>query len=94
MKVETTVYNSNPTVHKEDKLKSACIDFETIFISKLLNGMRKTINKSGFIDGGIGEEIFTDMLYDEYAQTIAKQGGFGLADMIYKNILSKNKIYR
>ena len=36
------------------------------------------------MDGGFSEEIFEDMLYDEYAEKMTKTAGFGIADMLYK----------
>ncbi len=81
------------SVQKPDKLKSACIDFEAIFIGKMLEGLRNTVDKSGFIDAGAGEEIFQDMLFDEYAKSMAQKGTLGIAEMMYKDILSKSKLH-
>ena len=52
----------------------------------MLNVMRKSVNKTGLMDGGMAEEIFEDMLYDEYAQKMAETGSFGIANMIYKQL--------
>jgi len=52
----------------------------------MLDTMRKTINKSGLLDGGYAEEIFEDMLYDKYALQIAESGNLGLADTLYKQL--------
>ena len=68
----------------EDKLKEACRQFEAIFLKQMLNSMRKTVTKNGLMDGGFSEEIFEDMLYDEYAEKMTKTAGFGIADMLYK----------
>jgi flagellar protein FlgJ len=35
------------------------------------------------MDGGMAEDIFSDMLYDEYAKSMTKNAGFGLADQVY-----------
>ena len=45
--------------------------------------MRKTVEKSGLLDGGMAEDFFEDMLYDEYAKKMAETANFGLAAMIY-----------
>jgi flagellar protein FlgJ len=65
------------------KLREASEDFEAIFIKQMLDAMRKNVPKAGLLDGGMAEEIFEDMLYDERAKLIAKTGSFGIADMIY-----------
>ena len=65
------------------KLREASQDFEAIFIKQMLDAMRKTLPKGGLIDGGMAEDIFEDMLYEERAKVMAKTGSIGLADMLY-----------
>ncbi|WP_258075045.1 rod-binding protein [Brachyspira murdochii] len=55
-------------------------------INQMLKEMRKTVDKSGLIDGGMAEQIFEDMLYDEYAKEFSKTKTFGLADIIYNQM--------
>jgi flagellar protein FlgJ len=71
---------------KGSPLYKACLDFEAIFIKQMLNSMRKTVEKSGLLDGGLAEEFFEDMLYDEYAKKMAENANFGLAAMIYNQL--------
>ncbi|MCK4541887.1 MAG: rod-binding protein [Spirochaetales bacterium] len=74
------------TDKKDQKLFDVCQEFEAIFIKQMLNAMRKTVNKEGLLDGGMAEEIFEDMLYDEYAKKMGKTASFGLAETIYKQL--------
>ena len=53
----------------------------------VLRSMRKTINKSKFIDGGNAEEIYRSMLDGEYAKIMAQRGTSGLASAIEKQLL-------
>ena len=69
---------------EDAKLKDACRDFEAIFIKQMLDSMRKTVQKTGLIDGGMAENIFEDFLYDEYAKVMAKTGSFGIQDLLYR----------
>ncbi|MEW6681036.1 MAG: rod-binding protein [bacterium] len=89
MKIASYPLNLYKTQADQRKLRSACVEFEAIFISKLLKGLRGTIDKTGFIDGGRGEEIFQDMLYDEYAKTVAEKQSLGIAEIIYKDMVKK-----
>ena len=73
-------------IDKSSKLYKVSQEFEAIFIKQMLNVMRKSVNKTGLLDGGMAEEIFEDMLYDEYAQNMAESGSFGIADMIYRQL--------
>ncbi len=73
------------------KLKKACSDFEAIFIKQMLDSMRKTVNKSGLLDGGMAENIFEDMLYDKYAHKMSETAHFGIKDILYKQLSGVQK---
>ena len=77
---------------EDDKLRKACSDFQAIFIKQMLDTMRKTVQKGGLLEGGQAEEIFEDMLYDEYAQKMSETANLGLDDMIYIQLSTKNFI--
>ena len=68
---------------QEAKLWDACIQAESIFVGQMLKQMRNTVEKGGLINGGQTEEIFTDMLYDEYATNMSKTANFGVAKSMY-----------
>ena len=85
----------NKAVENKDaqELKEACKEFESYFVSYIFKQMQNSVysinNGNGFINRSQGEEIFTEMLLDEYSKTAADHGGIGLANMMYKQ-LSKN----
>ena len=68
------------------KLKQACQDFEAIFIKNMLDSMKKTINRSELTKRNMGEEIFDDMLYDEYAKKMSGTAGLGVGDMMFSQL--------
>jgi flagellar protein FlgJ len=70
----------------EKKLKQACNDLESIFVNIMFKQMRNSVQKSGMFDGGFGEEMYEDMLYDKYAEEVSKSNGIGLGDMLYKQL--------
>ena len=75
------------TGHREEaRLREVSREFEALFIKQMLDTMRKTIQKSDLNDGGFAEEIYEDMLYDQYAQTMAKTKSFGIAKMLYNQL--------
>ena len=73
-------------IDRSDKLYKVSQEFEAIFIKQMLNVMRKSVSKTGLMDGGMAEDFFEDMLYDEYAKKMAESGSFGIADMIYRQL--------
>jgi len=74
---------------KEDqkkRLMDACIEMESLFVARMLKEMRKTVPKSEWLHGGFAEEIFEDMLYDEYALSLSRNANLGLAKMIFNEL--------
>ncbi|EKO76807.1 MULTISPECIES: rod-binding protein [unclassified Leptospira] len=71
------------------KLYSVSVEVESIFVKMMLSEMKKTVGKSGLIDGGHAEEIFEDMLYDEYSKNLSSNSSLGLAEQIYQSYSSK-----
>lgn len=68
------------------KLFDASVEFESMFVKLMLNQMRKTVEKQNMIHGGYAEDIFEDMLYDEYSKEISKNESLGIAEQIYTSM--------
>ncbi len=66
-----------------DKLREVSQEFESLFVNELFKSMRNTVPKDEWLDGGLKQDIFEDMLYSEYAKMTSKAGGIGLSDMVY-----------
>ena len=58
---------------EEKRLEKACSEFESLFMNLVMKQMRKTVVKSGFIDGGMGEERL-----DEYRKQYERRKRFRL----------------
>ncbi|MGB8427457.1 MAG: rod-binding protein, partial [Desulfobacterales bacterium] len=69
-------------------LKKACAEFEALFINQLLKELRATVEKSGLMDGGQAEEVYTGMMDAEIARDLASKGGIGLAAILYRQLSS------
>jgi flagellar protein FlgJ len=68
------------------QLRNVCGEMESLFVNYLLQEMRATVDKSGFIGGGRGEEIFTSLLDAELSKEISASGGIGLAAMLLEQL--------
>ena len=77
-------------IDRSGKLYQVSVEFEAILVKQMLNAMRKSVPKSGLLDGGMAEEFFEDMLYDEYAKKMAETAQFGLADLIVKQLSTES----
>jgi len=73
---------------KDEALKKAAMDFESVFINKLLEIMNSTVQKSDFLNGGRAEETFKSMLNQQLAINISSSStsSFGFAEQIYKQM--------
>lgn len=83
----------NPGLERKDvkpdqdpKLRKACQEMETYFLSHLLKSMRSTVSSTDLFGSEKEEALFRDMLDDEVAKCAAKANGIGIADMLYKQL--------
>jgi len=76
----------------KDKLRTVCQDFESVFLNMMLQSMRNTVPKSEFLGQDKGREMFEGLLDQELTKDMAKTGGVGLADMLFKQLtINQNK---
>ena len=75
----------------EGKLKKACEDFESIFISKMLKVMRQSIPKTGLLDGGSQQDMYLSLFDEELSKSMARKGGMGLGKILYQNVMNQGK---
>jgi len=71
---------------EKERLLKVCREFEALFIKQMLNSMKKTVDKSGLIERGMSEEIFEDLLYDEYAKKISETANLGISTLLYRQL--------
>lgn len=86
MPVGAAANQANPNVKtqkidKTSKLYEKAMELESYFVKQMLSSMRKTVMKSEESD--FATQTYEDMLFDEYATSMTKNAGFGLADQIY-----------
>ncbi|WP_245754873.1 rod-binding protein [Pelosinus propionicus] len=77
---------------KDDiKLKKTCQDLEAVFLNIMMTNMRKTVDKSKLVDTS-QEDTMTSMLDAEMTKDMAKAGGIGLADMMYRQLRTPDPV--
>ena len=74
------------TIDKTSELYETSMELESYFVKQVLSSMRKTVSKSGLGGNDFASQMYEDMLYDEYAASMTKNAGFGLADQIYLSL--------
>jgi len=69
------------------KLWNASVDFETQYLSSMLQPMFDSVEVDETFGGGHGEEMFRSLVTNEYAKQISQRGNVGLADSVYSELL-------
>ena len=85
LKPKSDVGQLHGKVDDADALRKAAKQFESVFMAQLLKQMRSTIHSEEMFHGGAGEDIFTEMLDEEFAKKMSERGT-GIADMLYRQL--------
>lgn len=81
----SSLANSGPA--NEKQLRQTAEDFEAVFLGQMLKPMFETVSTDGMFSGGHAEEVYRGMMVDEVGKSIAKNGGLGIADSVYRELL-------
>ena len=69
------------------KVDGASKDFESVFISQMLETAWDTVPTDGPMSGGLGESIFRSMMIQNIGKEMSQQGGIGIAPNIRSELL-------
>jgi peptidoglycan hydrolase FlgJ len=78
-----------PTQATGDKLRAQANEFESMFLSSMMQHMFTAIGKDGPLGNAQGVGVWRSMLTDQYAKSIVKSGGIGIANQVYKSLLAR-----
>ena len=77
----------------QKEMEKVARDFESIFINKLFESMRKAIPKSDLLDSS-AMDMYQTMMDQEMAKEMSKQKGMGIGEMVYNDLSRMNKLLR
>lgn len=62
-------------------------EFESIFVAQMLNysGLTEALTSDSSFGGG----AFSSMLVEQYAEQLVENGGFGIAEHVYEQLLEQ-----
>jgi flagellar protein FlgJ len=72
--------------------RKAATAFEEMFVSQLLQNMPSGTDPKGPFGGGQAEEFYQSMMNEQYAKSIVKNGGLGLSDTVYREMLKMQEV--
>jgi flagellar protein FlgJ len=74
------------------KTRAAAQDFEAVFLNSMFQHMFTGIDGEGPFGGQGATGVWRSVLTDQYAKTIAKAGGIGIADQVYRSMMAHQEI--
>jgi flagellar protein FlgJ len=74
---------------QDQKLKDVAKLYEKQFLGEMLKAMRSTVSESGFVKSNQAEKIFRGELDQQYVDKWGDNGGIGLSNLIYQQLLEK-----
>ncbi len=76
-----------------DRLLEVCQEFESLFWHQVLRQMRQSVPQSDFMHGGFGEDVFQDLMDQEYGKVLAAQGGPGsLSRLLFAQLGGEERV--
>lgn len=72
---------------KRGQIKQTAQNFESSFLSVMMQSMFQGVDENDPMGGGQGEQMFRSLLTDAMAKQVAKSGGIGLAPTIEREML-------
>ena len=80
-----TSSGGKPTIDRTSELYEQSLELENYMVKMMLSSMRSTIQHTSLSgdDNSYARDMYEDMMYDNLAESLTKNAGFGLADQIY-----------
>ena len=87
-------FSGGPSINRDDpkKLKQACEGFEALFLHTMMREGRGNSSVSISSSEGRTLGIVQDMQDDAIGKEMAKSGGVGLGEMLYRSLSKKAQV--
>ncbi len=74
-----------------EKVREAAEEFESVFLSQVLNGLTQGMTGEGPLSNA-DSDPFSGLLQQEYAKLISRSGGVGVADAVMSEMLKMQEV--
>ena len=78
-------------VDSEKDMEKVARDFESVFVNKLFESMRKGVPKSGLLDSS-AMKMYQSLMDQELAKLMSERKGMGIGEMVYKDLSRLDKV--
>ena len=72
---------------QREATRNAAQDFESVFVSQMMEPMFQGLKTDGMFGGGQGEAVFRSLMIQEVGKEISKSGGVGISDAVFGEML-------
>jgi Rod binding domain-containing protein len=79
---------TRPMGSRNDRLRAQAQDFEVQFVNSMFQQMYAGLQGDGPFGNSTGVGPWRSFLTEEYAKNFVKAGGIGIADSVYKSLLT------
>ena len=76
---------------KEEQARQAAQEFESVFLSQMLEGMFEGVGDDEFGDS-YAQNTYRSLLTETYADEITKSGGIGIADSVMRELINMQEM--
>ncbi len=77
-----------PNTPTNAKARAAAQDFEAVFLNSMFQHMFTNTDGDGPMGGSGATGVWRSMLVDQFSKTVAKSGGVGIADQVYRSLIA------
>ncbi|HTT46756.1 MAG TPA: flagellar assembly peptidoglycan hydrolase FlgJ [Pseudolabrys sp.] len=81
------------TANGQAKARAAAQDFEAVFLNSMFQHMFTGVDGEGPFGGQGATGVWRSVLTDQYAKSIAKAGGIGIADQVYRSLIAHQETH-
>ena len=76
----------------QESLRKGVQEFESFFLSQMLESMFANVPTDGLFGGGPSEDIYRSLMLQQYGRMIAESGGIGIAEALTRELLALQEI--
>jgi flagellar protein FlgJ len=77
---------ANPTLTREQKIGEASRQFEAVLLRQFLSESQKPVITSEFTDNSTASGIYQDLITNQLADNLSRNGGIGLAQTFERQL--------
>jgi Rod binding domain-containing protein len=73
------------------RIEESARDFEAVFLTEMIKPMFEGLEVDETFGGGKGEEVFQDMMIEQYGKKMSEAGGIGLASIVRDELIRQQQ---